>query len=72
MEVSVTPSCVINGADYILFSIASQFDTYTLYQSQYYIASGDYWLVFSLTYFTNAQKEIMDCFMQNVEYMSTT
>jgi len=71
-EVSVTPSCVINDADYILFSIASQFDTYTLYQNQYYIASGEYWLVFSLTYFTSAQKEVMDCFMQNVEYMSIT
>jgi len=68
VEVSATPSCIINDADYLLLSIADQFETYTLYQNQYYIARDEYWLIISQTWFTNAQKDTMDAFMQSIMY----
>lgn len=71
VEVTATPSCVINGTDYLLFSIAADFGTYTIVENQYYIALGDSWVVFCLAYFTNAQKEIMDNFMQSIVYTAS-
>jgi hypothetical protein len=68
VDVSVTPSCVINGTDYLQFSITAGFGTYTMVENQYYVAIANHWVVFCLAYFTNAQKKIMDEFMQNIVY----